>query len=57
MDVEERHEDADLYGLLMEKEVLEMSFDCQDFSIRWRDDGTLGGGGGPGWVAEKIDEE
>ena len=57
MDVEERHEDADLYGLLMEKVVLEMSFDFQDFSIRWRDDGPLGGGGGTGWIAEKTDDE
>ena len=57
MDVEEGHENADLYGLVMEKVVLEMSFDFYDFPIRWRDDGTLGGGGSPARVPEKKDDE
>lgn len=57
MDVKEGHEDADLHGLPMEKVVLEISFDFEDFSIRWRDDGILGGGGCPVWIAEETDDE
>ena len=57
MDIEQGHEDADLYGLPIEKVILEMSFDFQDFSIRWRDDTILGGRDGSGRVSEKRDDE
>ena len=57
MYVKEGHEDADLYCLPIEKVILKMSFDFQDFSIRWRDDATLGGRGGSGRVSEKRDDE